>query len=76
MGSEMRIIQNEFISFRCPNTLREQLETLAQQSDLHLSHLIRIACAQIVREAAETGAFVQRVTGQATTQSPSIRASE
>ncbi len=57
----MRTIQNEFISFRCPNTLREQLETIAEKSDLHLSHLIRIACAQIVREAAERGAIVQRI---------------
>ena len=72
----MRVIQNEFISFRCPNTLREQLETIAENSDLHLSHLIRIACAQIVREAAETGTLVQRVTGQATTQFPATRASE
>lgn len=57
----MRTIQNEFISFRCPNTLREQLETIAEKSDLHLSHLIRIACAQIVRDAAETGAIVQHL---------------
>ena len=57
----MRTIQNEFISFRCPNTLREQLETIAARSDLHLSHLIRIACAQIVRETAERGAIVQRI---------------
>ena len=57
----MRTIQNEFISFRCPNTLREQLETIAERSDLHLSHLIRIACTQIVREAAERGAIVQRI---------------
>jgi hypothetical protein len=57
----MRTIQNEFISFRCPNTLREQLETIATRSDMHLSHLIRIACAQIVRDASETGVVVQRM---------------
>ena len=57
----MRTIQNEFISFRCPNTLREQLETIATRSDMHLSHLTRIACAQIVRDASETGVVVQRI---------------
>lgn len=57
----MRTIQNEFISFRCPNTLREQLETIAARSDLHLSHLIRIACAQIVRDAAENAVIVQHL---------------
>jgi antitoxin component of RelBE/YafQ-DinJ toxin-antitoxin module len=57
----MRIIQNEFVSFRCPQTLKQQLITLSEQSNLHMSHLIRIACSQIVRNAAETGEITQRV---------------
>jgi antitoxin component of RelBE/YafQ-DinJ toxin-antitoxin module len=57
----MRIIQNEFISFRCPKSLRDQLESLAHDSNLHMSHLIRVACSQIVRNAAETGQITQQV---------------
>ena len=57
----MRIIQNEFISFRCPKSLREQLETLAIESNLHMSHVIRVACSQIVRTAAETGQITRCV---------------
>jgi hypothetical protein len=45
----MRIIQNETISFRLPNVLRETLEEVAVNNDMHLSQLIREACLALVR---------------------------
>jgi predicted transcriptional regulator len=45
----MRVIQNEVISFRLPNVLRERLEEIALNNDRHLSEVIRQACLTLVR---------------------------
>jgi len=49
----MRVIQNELVSFRCPNVLRERLEEYAVINDLHLSQVVRQACVNLVRSSAE-----------------------
>jgi hypothetical protein len=39
----MRTIQNTYIGFRCPNTLKEKIEQFAIENDLHVSQVIRNA---------------------------------
>ena len=51
----MRIIQNEMLAFRCPNTLKERLIEIAMGSDMHLSQLVRQACAELVHRWSQTG---------------------
>lgn len=51
----MRIIQNEMLAFRCPNTLKERLIEIAMGSDMHLSQLVRQACAEFVQRRSQTG---------------------
>ena len=51
----MRIIQNEMLAFRCPNTLKERLIEIAMISDMHLSQLVRQACAEFVQRRSQTG---------------------
>ena len=51
----MRVIQNEIVAFRCPNTLKERLNEIALASDMHVSQLVRIACAELVSRRSVTG---------------------
>lgn len=51
----MRVIQNEMVAFRCPNTLKERLSEIAIASDMHVSQLVRIACAELVSRRSATG---------------------
>ncbi len=50
----MRVIQNEMVAFRCPNTLKERLNEIAIASDMHVSQLVRIACAELVSRRSAT----------------------
>jgi antitoxin component of RelBE/YafQ-DinJ toxin-antitoxin module len=51
----MRIIQNEMVAFRCPNTLKERLNEIALNSDMHVSQVVRMACAELVFRRSQTG---------------------
>jgi hypothetical protein len=51
----MRVIQNEMVAFRCPNTLKERLNELALTSDMHVSQVVRMACAELVYRRTQTG---------------------
>ena len=46
----MRTIQNTYIGFRCPNTLKEKIEQFAIENDLHVSQVIRNAVISFVRK--------------------------
>ena len=48
----MRLIQNNNVAFRCPNTLKEKLETYATENDIHVSAFIRTACIAKLKEEA------------------------
>ncbi len=50
----MRVIQNEMVAFRCPNTLKERLNQIALASDMHVSQLVRMACAEFVFRRSQT----------------------
>lgn len=50
----MRVIQNEMVAFRCPNTLKERLNQIALASDMHVSQLVRMACADFVFRRSQT----------------------
>lgn len=51
----MRVIQNEMVAFRCPNTLKERLNEIALNSDMHVSQVVRMACAELVFRRSQTG---------------------
>ena len=51
----MRVIQNEMVAFRCPNTLKERLNEIALTSDMHVSQVVRMACAEFVFRQSQTG---------------------
>ena len=40
----MNIIHNQNVAFRCPNTLKQKLQTYADANDLRMSAVIRNAC--------------------------------
>jgi len=46
----MRTIQNTYIGFRCPNTLKEKIEQFAIENDLHVSQVIRNAVSNLVKQ--------------------------
>jgi hypothetical protein len=50
----VRLIHNQFVGFRCPNVLRQTLEEIAVDNDLHLSQVIRLACSNLVRSSNDT----------------------
>jgi hypothetical protein len=50
----MRVIQNEMVAFRCPNTLKERLNEIALTSDMHVSQVVRMACAELVYRRSQT----------------------
>jgi len=58
----MRVIQNENVAFRCPNTLKEQLSQYADRNDLHVSAVIRSACSQMLkRERLSKSIAIERL---------------
>ena len=46
----MNIIHNQNVAFRCPNTLKEKLQTYADENDLRVSAVIRNACVDYLRK--------------------------
>ena len=51
----MKIIQNEAIAFRCTNSLKQKLLEIADASDMHVSQVIRMACAELAFRRSQTG---------------------
>lgn len=54
----MRVIQNELVAFRCPNALKERLNEFAVKSDMHVSQVVRMACAELVYKRSATSGGV------------------
>lgn len=50
----MNIIHNQNVAFRCPNTLKEKLQTYADENDLRVSAVIRNACVDYLRKEKPT----------------------
>ena len=50
----MNIIHNQNVAFRCPNTLKEKLQTYADENDLRVSAVIRNACVDYLRKQMPT----------------------
>jgi hypothetical protein len=48
----MRVIQNSNLAFRCPNSLKQKLVIHAEQSDVHVSELVRTACIDLLKREA------------------------
>ena len=48
----MNLIQNTFIGFRCPNTLKDRLAEYANDNNLHVSQVIRQAVTKLLKETA------------------------
>jgi antitoxin component of RelBE/YafQ-DinJ toxin-antitoxin module len=44
----MRMMQDDPVSFRCPDVLRERLQQYAAKNGLHLSQVIRLACVILI----------------------------
>jgi hypothetical protein len=49
----MKVIQNTFIGFRCPNTLKEKMIAYADDNHIHVSQLIRNAVVKLLTETGE-----------------------
>jgi len=49
----MKVIQNTFIGFRCPNTLKEKMIAYADDNHIHVSQLIRNAVVKLLTETRE-----------------------
>ena len=50
----MNIIHNQNVAFRCPNTLKQKLQTYADENDLRMSAVIRNACVDYLRKEQST----------------------
>ena len=50
----MNIIHNQNVAFRCPNTLKQKLQTYADENDLRMSAVIRNACVDYLRKQMPT----------------------
>ena len=48
----MRVIQNSNLAFRCPNALKKKLEAYAEETDAHVSAIIRNACIALLKQEA------------------------
>lgn len=46
----MKLIQNTNMAFRCPNDLKERLESYAKKQKLHVSSIIRSACSDWLKQ--------------------------
>ncbi len=45
----MRLIHNVLLSFRCPNDVRDRLQKVAIDNDLHVSQVERRACVEYLQ---------------------------
>ena len=48
----MRTIQNSNLAFRCPDHLRNKLEAYAEETDAHVSAIVRSACIALLKQEA------------------------
>ena len=48
----MRTIQNSNLAFRCPDHLRNKLEAYAEETDAHVSAIVRSACIALLKKEA------------------------
>jgi hypothetical protein len=48
----LRTIQNSNLAFRCPDHLRTKLEAYAQETDAHVSAIVRSACIALLKQEA------------------------
>ena len=48
----MRVIQNSNLAFRCPDNLKKKLEAYAEETDVHVSAIIRAACIALLKQEA------------------------
>ena len=48
----MRIIQNSNLAFRCPDNLKKKLEAYAEETDVHVSAIVRTACIALLKQEA------------------------
>jgi hypothetical protein len=48
----MRVIQNSNLAFRCPEHLRRKLTVYAEETNLHVSALVRNACLELLKREA------------------------
>lgn len=48
----MRIIQNSNLAFRCQGSLKKKLEAYAEETDVHVSVLVRTACIALLKQEA------------------------
>jgi predicted transcriptional regulator len=48
----LRIIQNSNLAFRCPDNLKKKLEAYAEETDVHVSAIVRTACIALLKQEA------------------------
>jgi len=48
----LRIIQNSNLAFRCPDNLKKKLEAYAEETDVHVSAIVRTACITLLKQEA------------------------
>ena len=48
----MRIIRNSNLAFRCPDNLKKKLEAYAEETDVHVSAIVRAACIALLKQEA------------------------
>ena len=48
----LRVIQNSNLAFRCPNALKKKLEAYAEETDAHVSAIVRAACRALLKREA------------------------
>ena len=53
----MKIIQNENMAFRLPNTLKEKLVAYADENELHVAAVVRNACSRFLKQEAADRSF-------------------
>lgn len=46
----MKLIQNENMAFRLPNTLKEKLVAYADENELHVAAVVRSACSAFLKQ--------------------------
>ena len=52
----MRLIHNTVLAFRCTNDLRDRLQQVAIDNDMHVSQVVRRACVELLqRLVVQTG---------------------
>ena len=66
----MRNIQTSNVNFRCTDWLRERLTAFAEANDLHVSAVIRGACADFLRREAPIGNASSQWSERPRTEAP------